>query len=88
MLHEQALKALSPIQRRILELLSDGLPHERYEVLECLGDSEASLNALRRHIRKCRDALERYGHTVICELRDGRRIFYRHVRLLTPASRQ
>ena len=74
----------SPIQERILNLLQDGNAHPREEVLSELQDSEATFKNLWPHIFRLRKTLEPRGESIICELR-GRKILYRHVRLLPSA---
>jgi len=72
----------TPIQQRILEVLSDGHAHTRDEVLRCLDDDTASYSNLHPHITTIRKKLIRQGQHISCELR-GRSIFYRHVRLIS-----
>lgn len=71
----------TPTQKRIIAVLSDGKRHERKEVLESLGDSQAGYNNLHYHIHKLRRVLEEGGQTIVCELYK-RKIHYRQVRLL------
>lgn len=69
------------IESRIVLLLSDGLPHHRQDVLECLGDSQATLNNLQKHISNIRHKLRPRGHDIICEIYRSK-VHYRHIRLL------
>ena len=71
----------TPTERRILSLLSDGLPHKRKEVHGCLDDDLAAMAAIRWHIMNLRTKLRRSGQDIVCEL-VGRTINYRQVRLL------
>lgn len=70
----------TPTEQRILELLADGLPHTRKELMSCLFDELSSQGALRVRLCNLNIKLERRGQRVVCELRKG--VFYRHVRLL------
>lgn len=75
---------LSPIQQRMLQVLSDGLPHSREAMLECLQDDQCSLTGHLAHLTAIRKVLRLKGEDVLCEYRQ-RRPFYRHVRLLPSA---
>jgi hypothetical protein len=75
----------TPTQERILHLLADNQPHLNHEVLACLGDELASLNALHSHLTRIRLKLRPIGQNVICEIRDSR-IYYRHVRLISTTD--
>jgi hypothetical protein len=71
----------TPTQRRILAVLSDGLPHTPGELHACLDDELAGRNAVQFHLSKLRKTLREVGQDVICEYYQ-RRFTYRHVRLL------
>jgi len=75
----------SEIQDRILVLLSDGKAHPRDEVLACLEDPTATYRNLWWHVFKIRKRLNARGESIVCELQ-GRKILYRHVRLLPSAN--
>lgn len=75
----------TPTEQRMLEMLSDGMRHLREELHTCLWDEQSSLKAIRVHICRLRVKLRRFGEDLICET-DGRRLYYRHVRLLVPAG--
>jgi len=68
-------------EKKIVNLLSDGLPHTREEVHDCLWDEEAPLTAIQMHISRIRAKIRPRGEEIVCELRH-RTIHYRHVRLL------
>jgi DNA-binding CsgD family transcriptional regulator len=72
--------AFTDTEKRILALLSDGMPHTRDEIRSVLNDNMATNSCLKSHISHIRDKLPA-GQRVICEL-NGRGIQYRHVRLL------
>lgn len=71
----------STIRDRILAILSDGMPHCRYELLACLEDSEAELRTLQVHISMMRKPIRLRGEDIVCELFDGSP-HYRHIKLL------
>jgi hypothetical protein len=74
----------TPTQQRMLNLLSDGLPHSREAMLECLQDEHCSPTGHLAHLTAIRKVLRPKGEDVLCEYRQ-RRPFYRHVRLLASA---
>lgn len=67
---------LTPTQRRMLALLSDGLPHTRRELHGCLHDDLGPLSNVQPHVTALRKILAPTGRLVICELSGGR-ICYR-----------
>lgn len=77
----QANGKFTPIHLRILEILSDGLPHTPEELLPAIGDELADIPTLQVHICRIRKVLRPAGQDIIAEYvrRDCR---YRHVRLL------
>lgn len=64
-------------------MLSDGMPHYREQLRECVPDELASLYALKMHISRIRKVLRPRGQDIVCEI-VRRQIHYRHVQLLTP----
>lgn len=80
----RTLDNLVPIQRRMLAVLSDGLPHTKGELFACLWDDLSKMTAVQYHVSIIRHALLPYGHTVVCELSNRCAVRYRWVRLLTP----
>jgi hypothetical protein len=72
---------LQPIQIKMLDVLSDGLPHSRKELHACLSDPMVDMAAIRVHICHIRKVLRPRGQDIVCELKH-RKIHYRHVRLL------
>lgn len=75
----------TPTQQRIIDLLQDGLPHLRIELMKCLGDDLTTVATLHSHFVKLRKKLVPRGETIVCEILN-RRIAYRHVRLLSSNS--
>lgn len=71
----------TPVEERLLKVFSDGLPHDRDELLGCLGDTEATFQNVQNHISNLRKKLSQRGQTILCEVR-SRRYYYRHIRLL------
>ena len=79
----QPTRVYTPAQLRILERLSDGLPHSRAEL--CLvvthNPAAANFNHLHQVIFGIRQRMRNSGEMIISELRGGK-LYYRHVRLL------
>jgi hypothetical protein len=69
-------------QRKMLEVLSDGLPHSREELHACLPDELGPLSNIRAHLVVIRKVLLRRGEHVAAEMGWKGKISYRHVRLL------
>lgn len=72
---------LSKIQRQMLEILSDGKPHNRKELFACLYEQDAPIYNIITHISKIRKYLRRQGQDVINTIHRRRRC-YIQVRLL------
>lgn len=68
---------------RILDLLCDGLPHQRGELCTTI-DTLATPTTLQRHISNIRSKLRPTGHDIVCEIYNAK-ICYRHVILLASA---
>jgi len=79
--NEVVMAGFTRIQRKILKLLSDGLPHRPAELQQCLYDTETSLAGVRVHLTLLRKKLRPNGEDIICEY-INRSYRYRHVRLL------
>lgn len=75
----------TPIEIRIIELLSDGLPHDRKEVLDCLNDRLANFNALAAAIMRLRPKVRELQQEIVTEYHKGC-IAYRHVILLSGSA--
>lgn len=74
-------KGHTTIRERILAVLSDGMPHCRYELLKCFEDDKARLKTLQAHISVMRKPIRLRGEDIVCELFDGSP-HYRHIKLL------
>jgi hypothetical protein len=76
----------TPVQRRILAVLSDGMPHRKQELHPCLNDDLATSNAIQVHISAMRKILRPKGEDIVCEY-NKMTYYYRHIRLLQSAYR-
>jgi DNA-binding response OmpR family regulator len=68
-------------QKRILQVLSDGLRHKRQELVDCLDDPLANPNTISVHLTYLRRKLNPIGEDVIC-VKSAKGYHYQHVRLL------
>jgi hypothetical protein len=75
----------TPIQQRIIDLLSDGLPHERRDMLKCINPNSKNLNGLAVHIAFLRSKVRELRQDIVTELRRGG-IYYRMVILLPTCN--
>jgi hypothetical protein len=73
------------VEKRILDVLSDGLPHRKEELHPCLSDELGPVTNAQRHISSIRKKIRPKGEDIVCEL-VARRINYRHVRLLRSVA--
>ena len=67
----------SPTQQAIIEVLADGLPHKRQELLDCFDDpliTNIHLNVMLCQLRK---KLRPLGWCIDCVLIQGRQIGYK-----------
>lgn len=69
---------LTPTQKRMYDLLSDGLPHSRRELHACLWDEMSRLATIERHLSTLREKLAAVGEGVMAVNGVG----YQLVRLL------
>lgn len=74
-------RQFTPTQQRMVDLLSDGLPHSRHELHACLNDELQPLIHITPHLTLIRKVLRPKGQDIICEIYN-RTVHYRHVRLL------
>ena len=77
--------AYTPTERRIMEVLSDGMYHTREELHECLNDDLCVLSRIQMHVSNIRKKLNRIGQDIICGLHRGKP-HYRLVRMLHSAN--
>lgn len=78
------VKDFTPTERRILAVLADGEPHDKYELMNAI-DELAEVNTLRVHLTKLRKKLRPRNETVHC-VRLPRSYAYVHVRRLCPVE--
>jgi DNA-binding SARP family transcriptional activator len=76
----------TPTQRRILEVLADGMPHRRESLHACLPDDMGALANLRFHLSQLRKVLRPLGQDIICQLYKNR-LHYRHICVLRHCPR-
>lgn len=76
----------TPIEQRIIDLLSDGLPHHPYELIECIypniKEPSKYKHNITAHIFYLRAKVRAKGEDIVTELRKGG-YHYRHVILLS-----
>lgn len=76
---------VTPTQKKMLEVLADGLPHADLELHACLPDDLGAMSNIRAHLAALRKALRPKGQDVSCE-RLGGRTYYKHVGLTTSPN--
>jgi hypothetical protein len=82
---KQIMVELSVTQQKIINLLSDGLPHKFEELQQLMPDDLADRRALSNHLAKIRTRIRPRGEDIICQFILRQRQ-YRHVRLLHSAN--
>ena len=80
---------ITPTQRRILEVLQDGRPHEPEELYPCLGEQSGTnmRKRLSNHIGNMKPVLRLHGMDIVAEWHH-RKSRYRWVRLLANPYRE
>ena len=74
---------LTPTQQRMLTLLSDERPHNRFALKKCLRDAEmGSLQGIKMHLSMLRKKIEPHHYGIQCEMLAGES-YYRLVHLAT-----
>lgn len=80
---------LGPVQQKIIEALSDGLPHRAEELLACLtngyDDEGPKIDTLYVHVCNLNKQLKRLGEEILSQA-IHKQTFYRHVRHLRSAD--
>lgn len=71
---------LTPTLTRMLEMLSDEKPHNRFELQKCLRDEMTSVDTVKVHIATLRKKLRLERYDISCELLSGES-YYRLVRM-------
>lgn len=77
---------ITPTEKKIIDLLSDGLPHGRFSVQECTGE-KIELNTLAVHLFNIRRKLRPFGRDILTVLCKGG-IHYQYVILLSGKDPQ
>lgn len=76
-----------PTELRIVDLLKDGMPHSKAELIACLWDEMGTIETVQVHLTKIRKVLRPIGQDILVEyLPPGRRMHYRHVRLINSST--
>lgn len=75
----------TPVQRRMLHILSSGLPVARHELLKALDNPSAKLHNLHSHITLLRAYLLRINENIVCRVHRGS-FYYQHVKMLTEEA--
>jgi len=75
---------LTPTQRRMLDLLSDGKPHKKAELKNLLSDELSKVNTIQYHISLLRSHVRERGQEIVCDL-NGLSVRYRLVELVGAA---
>lgn len=75
------IEKFSPIEKKLLAVLSDGAPHPKYELLPVL-DNQTNVKLLSLHMHNIRKKLQMIGQTVVCVSYGRKGTAYMHVRLL------
>lgn len=76
-----ASNGYTPTQRKMLAVLSDGLPHSKVELHACLHDDLGEMSNIRVHLANVRKHLRPKGQDVLTQF-INRRLHYRLVRLI------
>jgi hypothetical protein len=72
----------TPVESRMLDVLSDGMAHTGDELHACLWDTDGDRSNIRTHLANLRRKLRPKGHDIVCIYIHGAAPRYRHVRLL------
>lgn len=78
------MQLFTETETKILNVLADGMAHDRAELLCCLDSGRATRGGLAVHIFNIRKKLKSFDQYVSCELH-GYSVRYRHVQLLKTA---
>jgi hypothetical protein len=77
--------AFTPVQRRMMAVLADGLPHTSRELHACLEDDLGPLRNIAAHLTAIRKVLRPRGEDILTRL-GANGTTYLHVRLLPSPS--
>ncbi len=73
---------LTNVQKKIMDVLSDGMAHLDEELLLCLSDDLGTMANVRPHLTDLRKKLRPRGRDIVCERYNGGNTYYRQVRHL------
>ena len=68
----------TPTQQKIMNLLSDGEPHGKIDIYNCLPYELGQLNSVHRHLTHIRRKLKPKGEGILCVI-VNRKLAYRYV---------
>ena len=71
----------TPTEKRLLEVLGDGLPHDRDELVACLADELSGWKVVKCHLTSLRKHLRPNHQEIICQV-VNRAFKYRLVQLI------
>lgn len=71
----------SPVERRMMQVLSDGKPHLDKELHGCLNDDMGATSNVRPHITSIRKKLRPRGQSISCHSFEGK-TYYQVVRFV------
>ncbi len=77
---EESPLPFTPTQQRIVDVLSDGKPHRKQELVSCLWDELGNSSTVAVHICAIRKLLPP-GEDIVCVVR-YQSAYYQHIRLL------
>ena len=70
---------LTPTEQRMLAVLSDEKPHNRFALQKCLRDELNGVSGIKMHLSNLRKKLKQQGYNIRCELLAGES-YYRLIR--------
>lgn len=76
---------LTPTQQRMLTLLSDEKPHNRFALQKCLRDELGSVQGIKMHLSMLRKKLQPHRYQIQCEILAGES-YYRLVQYAAPSA--
>ncbi len=77
----------TPIEQRMINLLSDGIRHSYEEMFQCLDDELAGNTAVLFHITNLKNKLAKKGFGITSQ-RENKVTYYRMVRFIGKSSEE
>lgn len=74
------------VLEKMLQILSDGKPHPRSELFDCMEDALGETSTIRVHLCRLRKQLEP-KHETISRIQFNGQVYYQHVRLMASPYR-